>query len=228
MARRFVDPRFTVAAVARRIGMPLARWSGHCYDVAQACLEAGLVQGYLCYGLYHGPIAPTSPFAGRALTHHGWIELADRTVWDPTRWVFEDVRPYIYCGPDRDYDFGANRLAAALLKPAPHARADEARIALGLPAATTLYLGMLLKNPGWEGAGTPAQLFWLANLPLQLLDEHARTLYEALTRVGHRAFIPIDNHTRVLAAPVPPTAAPAAPRRPRRRRLAGGVSTRSR
>lgn len=36
---------------------------------------------------------------------HGWVELEDGCVLDPTRWVFEHVEPYIYVGDPSDFEF---------------------------------------------------------------------------------------------------------------------------
>ena len=41
---------------------------------------------------------------------HSWIECADGTVVDPTRWVLEGVFPYIYRGPSDFYDFAVEPL----------------------------------------------------------------------------------------------------------------------
>ena len=62
------------------------------------------------YGFYYGPVAETSMFHGKGLIRHGWVVCEDGTLVDPTRWVFEDVDPYIYAinvkDSTADYDPG--------------------------------------------------------------------------------------------------------------------------
>jgi hypothetical protein len=96
--------------VADDIDFPVKEWPGKCYQVASALVEAGVVDGEAVYGHWTGPINPTSPvFGDRAdlgFTHHGWIVMEDGTVVDPTRWVFENAKPYIFIGkPPEDDGF---------------------------------------------------------------------------------------------------------------------------
>lgn len=93
--------------------IPLKNWAGNCYGVAEAIVKSGLVRGTPVYGMWTGRIATTSIFANRiklGFTHHGWITLPNGKVMDPTRWVFEDVKPYIFVG-EKEYscfDFQAS------------------------------------------------------------------------------------------------------------------------
>lgn len=98
--------RLTAQAVADAIQVPLHEWPGNCYAIACAVLKSGMVRGRATYGHYYGYISPLSiPFGGRKWSRHGWITRR-KTIVDPTRWVFEAVKPYIYVGPvnDADYD----------------------------------------------------------------------------------------------------------------------------
>lgn len=89
----------TVAEVEKAIKLPAKKWAGQCYGVATEMVKKGVVDGRAVYGIWWGLIHPKSLFAGRAWTHHGWIVLYDHSVIDPTRWVFEHAKPYIYHGP---------------------------------------------------------------------------------------------------------------------------------
>lgn len=62
-------------SVAEHVGIPLADWPGSCHQVAASILANGLVEGVLRYGTWRGPSHPSSVFAGRKFTHHGWIEV---------------------------------------------------------------------------------------------------------------------------------------------------------
>jgi hypothetical protein len=91
--------------IAEAIGIPLATWPGNCYGIACAVVEAGLVDGTAVYGHWLGPVAPSGHFgarSGHAFVQHGWIVTPDDEVIDPTRWVFEDVAPYIFVGYKED------------------------------------------------------------------------------------------------------------------------------
>jgi hypothetical protein len=84
------------------LGSPPETWVGNCYAIAYQLVEAGLVEGRAVYGHYLGPIAKDSFFSEKGLAvgfvPHGWVLMGDGRVLDPTRWVFENVEPYIYVG----------------------------------------------------------------------------------------------------------------------------------
>jgi hypothetical protein len=83
---------------------------GNCYYVARELVLAGVVEGQVAFGWYDGPIHPSSAHnlaeicEGVRSRQHGWVILPDGRVLDPTRWVFEDRRPYIYAGDAEGYN----------------------------------------------------------------------------------------------------------------------------
>ena len=92
--------KLTVEIVEKAIGIPAQKWVSRCHEIASAILDAGLVKGRAVYGMYLGPVDEGSHFNHKSPMHrHGWIKISRTRVVDPTRWVFEDVPPYIYCGP---------------------------------------------------------------------------------------------------------------------------------
>lgn len=194
------------AAVAHRIGIPTHRWPGNCYGIAQACVWKRVVRGRLCYGMWLGPVAAGSPFAGRALSRHGWVERPDGQVWDPTRWVFEAAKPYIYVGPSDHYDFGMNRVRG-LLRGAPPGP-GKAELTLELPVSAAVLVGpiLALKPEDFEIDArrrtyvhlTRVQVFYLANTPLHDLSEQAKPIFRAIVAAGCDVMIPMDNRERVL------------------------------
>jgi hypothetical protein len=101
--------RFTAHEVAIKIGIPIREWMCNCHGIAAAMLEKGLVQGVHRHGRYTGPFDKAvwgfERWGGKG-AGHGWIELADGTVVDPTRYYFEGEPPYVYVGPADDYRVG--------------------------------------------------------------------------------------------------------------------------
>jgi len=188
----------SVAQAVKKIGIPTKNWPGNCYGVAQAFLKHKLVEGTLQYGHYFGPISPKSkPFGGRRFTHHAWI-LNDEEIIDPTRWVFEAVKPYIYVGPiSDDYDFGGNRLHKDHEKPPPPFNPEERVFNLRtMPLVCKTMVKVLLKSPSDKVSF--GQTMWLGNLALDTLGEETRTLYKWLVENKLGAVIPIDNRRHVL------------------------------
>jgi hypothetical protein len=190
--------------IAEAIKWPVEKWPGNCYGVAGAIHKAGLVKGRLCYGIFHGYIDPNSCFGNRAFTHHGWVERRT-TIYDPTRWVFDGVAPYIYVGPkdDDNYDFGGNALRKARLQPCPEF--DPTRTPWSVPEELRPFvastIGELFRTDGMLGL---QQVMWFANMPLDMLGDYAKPVFEWIARpkeeggVGLPGFIPQDNRVFIL------------------------------
>jgi len=203
LSKRALDVR-TVAAL---INWPVEGWPGHCYQVASQVFRSELLpaRSQLSYGIWHGPIAEGNIFTGRPFSNHGWIDLPDGRVYDPTRWVFESAAPYIYVGRSDHYDFGGNALRQALfrqgLKP-PVAKPDDPRKPLKVAHDLRKVLNDVLQLPASHPASyTVDQVHWLAHIdPVQVahLKAGARRLYQAIVDAGHGALIPMDNRNRFL------------------------------
>lgn len=190
----------TVEMVAQLIGAPPEEWEGQCTWVVSELIKTGKVIGKKRYGHYYGPISPKSIFARSHLTtpcRHGWIELEDGRVLDPTRWVFEAIGPYIYIGPNRcEYDAGGQILKMSNLAPPPDYLEGEETV-----EAPQEFIEAFLVVPGVkEGREvfTLDQVFWLANLPVPNLGEIGRPLYKWLNEHGYKVFIPLDNWQLVM------------------------------
>lgn len=191
----------SVEQVSRAIGRNVDLWPGHCYAIASAMLEAGVVAGRCEYGFYYGPISDRSIFSRRAAAsgvRHGWIRLPDNTICDPTRWVFEAVEPYIYFGDDQQsYDMGMNRLRASLMSQPPGKDAHLTVFELVISDdGARKFIVDLFEVVGVSGKKVKlnlAQMAYLANFPYHLLGENARPIYETLIRSRLGSWIPIDN-----------------------------------
>jgi len=194
-----MTPQHNAEHIASRIRQPLNTWPGNCFAIATAIVETGIVHGRAVYGNYYGPIVPASMFHGKPVVRHGWILMDERTVVDPTRWVFEDKVPYIYVGPNNDdYDEGANRLRSSFRTPPP-AFDGSVRSALKHPVPEGLQaiFATWLNQPTCTVVSIN-QLFWLANSPLAALGDYAKPTYEFLTRRDLAVFVPTDNYFKVM------------------------------
>jgi hypothetical protein len=198
--------RPTLARVEKVLG-PARSWSGRCHEVAIACVQLGLVEGVAVYGHWVGFVHARSYFAHRShlpFVRHGWVKLADGTIFDPTRWAFEAAEPYLYFGPnDGEYDEGGNVMRAMGRGSAP--RFDPADKCFRLD-------DVVLSSEGWyhaeqlleedyedghePGTVSRGQLAWLANAPYEDLLPYAWEIYRALDVLGKRAYVPIDNYRR--------------------------------
>lgn len=196
--------------VATRIKIPLTKWPMNCHLIATAMAQCRIVPGSRAvYGFYYGPVARTSMFDYRRKFHrHGWLVLRETGgIVDPTRWVFEDVPPYIYMGPPslKEYDEGMNVMRAALLRPPPSpddpgVMRSKEPIKLEVSGGAQEKITQLLTNGRRpDGKLTPHQLFWLANVPYDMLEPFNKEVYLALDKqVDGRAWVPCDNWTKAV------------------------------
>lgn len=190
---------WTPENAAAVIEWPLEQWHGNCFGVASALVEAGVQEGKAVYGHYHGPVAETgywAEHAGRLFQNHGWIRDG-RVIIDPTRWSFLDEEPFIHVTTveDEEYDEGGQKIREAFERPAPKYVAEEPLHELELPDETrTVFLHWLGNAPDFRRSG----VFWLANLSVNRLGEHAKPLFKALVLADLEALIPWDNRVLVL------------------------------
>lgn len=196
--------------MAKRIGIPLDRWPGNCFTVACALVDKkGGVDGDAVYGHWTGPVAPGTMFHGKPLIQHGWVLRSDGTVVDPTRFVFEGAEPYIYEGPADYYDEGGNAWRKAMLSPAPdfNEKLDNPnfmKLVKWKPKNQRLARAVdILLEPAKRKVGflSRHQLFWLANLPYEMLTpvpglDLAPDLYKELGKLGLEVAVPLDNRRR--------------------------------
>lgn len=193
------------------IAGPAAEWPGNCYAVVSALLNAGVMpEGTkLCYGHWLGPVAEGSRFYGNALVRHGWLELPDGRIYDPTRYVFENDYPYIYFGWGNPewYDNGGNRVREFLMGqvPPPPYNPTDVQVPMELTPNNLEWLMHIFQPQafavGFEDGDvwiSMGQAMWLANLPLPKFEGHAKAIYQALVWGGQRALIPYDNRKAVM------------------------------
>jgi hypothetical protein len=186
-----VSTRLALPDAEAIVGEPADAWAMRCFEIASKLADA--VGGVAVYGAWTGPIADSSPFSRRpGAPNHGWVLLDDDTVFDPTRWVFEGLEPYLYEGLADFYDEGRDAQRAANLPPYPAPHGE--RIAI---VADEAVIDLLERRTGSRAVErTAAEWLWVANLPYSQLDGCASALYAALDAVDCAAFIPIDNQLR--------------------------------
>ena len=189
-------------------------WIGNCYAVACQILEAGLVRGVAIFGHYYGPIAADSHFNNkRAVVQHGWIETPSGGIIDPTRWAFEDVKPYIFYRTDADlddidsaqkdgntyrkeYDTAGSMLREAMQRPCP-VYDPNAKTVPNFKIKDPEIEGIIMEWLGNPPRMTFPQLHWLANLSLNRLMPCIRSLYAAIKAADVLALVPMD-HQRIV------------------------------
>lgn len=180
--------------VAQAIDLALESWPGNCFGVASKIVKAGLIPGQAVYGHYLGPVAPGTLFDGRPIIRHGWIRSPEGVLYDPTRFVFEGVAPYICKVPathSHEYDEGGNMLRMMLTTPVPAHDSSEKQIPV--PEDAQALFTHLLQRPYLVTTVTMAEAFWLSGLSVSELHDDAATLYSALIAMKLKALIPFDN-----------------------------------
>jgi hypothetical protein len=191
---------------------PAETWPGRCHEVALAASSL-IDDGEPVYGHYRGPVASDGywrDYKDQPFIQHGWVQLDDGSVLDPTRWSFLDEEPEIAIIDadiaEDEYDRGGSRLRADLARPPPPWNPEgdgPRRRTFSLPVAKGSDLEMALNTllgedqHGTDEHGgyvvTALQAGWLANLPYSTLAPHQKAIYNLLDGVGLGAFIPQDN-----------------------------------
>ena len=194
----------TVKELEEAIKIPVEEWRGNCHGISDLLREKFEIEAELRYGSWLGKVAKGSMFAKypNGLIHHGWLELPDKSIIDPTRFEFEQVEPYIYVGKNDYYDAGSNMYRFKNMKPAPKYSKDKKQVELHIGNLTSHKFVVDTLEGQLGGTYTVHitldQAFWLANLPLQVLGDSAKDIYSALRVAGYIALVPWDNRKMVL------------------------------
>lgn len=198
-----IHPTITIEQVERWTHQMVQAWQGNCHGIALR-MQPHVAGSRIVRGFWHGPLKGYwSDRAHFPFTGHTWLELADGTVIDPTRWSFEDVNPYIYLGKPPNshrfwpYDEGGNRWRADNVRPCPAVVGSERYRITTLSEEPRAHI-IALMGPSYNGIGflDQGQVFWLSNLPYQTLEPYARAVYHWIDSRGLTAFIPIDNRIK--------------------------------
>lgn len=184
--------------VTEKLGDP-DTWVGNCHSIACALLHEfpeALEGAVTRYGHYLGDVDPGTHFYSRAskinLVNHGWLELPDGRIVDPTRWVFQaDVEPYIYCGPNKgEYDSEGQKMHTNYVKNNPCPAPDgERRFIFEFPQNAFDTVVRLIGDSDANHLAA-SQAFWLGNVPPAIMGDAAKEILDAFEAAGERALIP--------------------------------------
>lgn len=203
-----------IDVIVRMINTPdldVNKWKGSCYYVACQIVKEDVLMTdcRAVYGHYLGYISPKSIFKYRRdmpFCQHGWIELSNGDIVDPTRWVFEAKDPYIALikkDTAEEYDEGGNEWRHATQTPPPAYDVADKQVSFKYKEfdrldGRTYVLGLLGDKRKEIDNLCQEQIFWLANLSLQTLGIYAREIYDYIKFIDCDAFIPIDNMNKAF------------------------------
>ncbi len=213
MAKLIIPPPNVIAKMIGTPNLDINRWKGNCMCVAMKIVSEDVLmtECRAVYGHYLGPISSKSYFRNRRgmpFIHHGWIELSNGDIVDPTRWVFEAKEPYIAFIDRMDdvaeeYDEGGNEFRKATRNPPPKYRKGDRQFPFTLDKfdkldGRTYILSLLGDKRENVKEICLDQIFWLANLAVDTLGIYAESVYNYIEYMGHEAFIPIDNRLKIM------------------------------
>jgi len=203
----------SIKVIENFVGRPAEKWKGNCYCVASKIVNEKIINDdcRAVYGHYLGHISSKSFFRSRRgmpFIQHGWIELSNGDIIDPTRWVFEAKEPYIAFIDRMDdiaeeYDEGGNEWIKTFETPPPKYRKGDRQFPFTLDKfdkldGRTYVLSLLGDKRENIKEICLDQIFWLANLSIDTLGIYVREVYAYIMYMGQDAFIPIDNRLKIL------------------------------
>jgi hypothetical protein len=206
-----MNDTYNIDQFAQIIDVPAQDWKGRCYEIACAIVNSDLVlDGIAVYGAWLGPVAKGSYFEDKvcsAFVRHGWIldEITGEVI-DPTRWVFENVDPYIFVGTNTDgyYDRGNTGFQEIMFNnravPEYDSQDDQLSVA-SLDTFDREVLRNILRDhrPMNDFMSiSKLQYFYLANTPVSILGPTAKTMFQLLVDNKLGALIPMDIRDMVL------------------------------
>lgn len=189
-----------ISEIESMISFRTPEWKGQCWGVAKLCIDKNVVQGKLRYGHYRGPVSKDSMFYNSSKTgfvQHGWVDLLDGRVFDPTRWVFENVEPYIYVGSNEDYDVGGNKVRMMLRLPPPVFNPDKRQIVVSDDILSKLFHD-LLGDGRKDNTFSIEQIHWIAISDPNELGPHVKLIYRFLQDSGQMSLVPLDNWELIM------------------------------
>ena len=205
-----IDPSTlpTIQEIEKAIDHETPDWVGNCYAVAKAIIDAGLIDGRPRYGHFFGEVNPLSGLADKHAPRHGWIELPDGAIVDPTRWVFECVGAYLFhCEADdpgaNNYDIGGVRFVEELGRRRGPPPSDKECAEMGMDQTTKIEWSkdtheFLTSCFGRHESLLLGQVHWLTHIPPWEFD-FAEPIYQAVIEQSSLSgLIPIDFREYVM------------------------------
>lgn len=193
----------TIAEIENAIKIPANTWEGRCHEIATMMANSGVLSPiedkygplFNAYGIFTGHIDKGNIFSGRPMTRHGWLESPSGFIIDPTRFVFETKKPYIWTGPFDDYDLSGARTRWNNMKNANIDKRDERYVELGGYPQTLLYVLQDITGSNLvlsQKKITISQLSFVMLSPLEYMKEHAVDILNIGFENGLSPIIPTD------------------------------------
>lgn len=186
-----------IKKIAKKINWPVSGWPANCYAVAVAIHQAKLVPpGSTCrYGVWWGPILSKKHFRNQTFAHHGWIELPDGRIYDPTRFVFEDAKPYVWVGENDEghYDIAGQRLNQTFYQEFPARKEPGILLTPKQRADLALFMPSVKDEDPDFG-----QMMWLAHMPVEQMGNKAERILRIFEELKLSALVPLDVRRYVL------------------------------
>jgi len=170
-----------------------ATMMGNCYAVSVVMAKMIGDGARAIYGKYHG----TNVECPGSLFHrHGWVEYKD-SIFDPTRWVFEGKKPYMWIGPNdsKEYDEGGWRMMDQPGLRTEQPEREQGKLVFvdwktpGLP----LFLSSLFDDDRICTHMTPMEFHYIAHVSPKHLGYYAIEVYEKMRELKLGVMIPMDN-----------------------------------
>lgn len=197
---------FHLLDLTDNINLPIEEWPGNCSVLAHALadyMEYGpdrVVRGH-----YTGPVEESGFWGdrkGHPFIQHSWVRSPEGLVLDPTFYSFTDKAPSLYVGHGYHHDSGGNIWRLSKMGPPPFFRKSEANNIIGKSELEPGPLHKLNETLGHTGPKrTIAQLRYVANTSLLMLEPYAKEIFGALAEVegfAHNAWIPQSNYDIVF------------------------------
>jgi hypothetical protein len=191
--------KFDIHKIAKKINFPVDQWPGNCYYLALLFVKHKIVNGIARYGHFIGEVDSKSTFYKvhrvTAFVPHGWVELPDGKIVDPTRYVFESKEPYIYEGTSEDYDIGGSSIRDAMRKsmgcPAHNPNAKNF-FEFKLPDEVIKLMRLICEDEREGNVFCGDHVFWLGNANPKEFGIHAKSIYKEFKRLEIAVYIPQD------------------------------------
>ena len=189
-----------------RISEEEAQLEGNCHAAAGAlvkCLRQKKVECRLKRGHWlGGDVRPSRrDFIGQ---QHSWVQVAvpgNGIIFyaDPTQYVFTGAEPCISISNEDDhrYDPGGYTLRQLAMGPRTMPAREGAAEITNLSEGARRKLGDLYGQRDWR-RWTEAEMIVVANTDPRNLGSFAKEIFQKISQLGHRAWIPIDAREEVV------------------------------
>lgn len=172
--------------------------TGNCSGASQALKSLLVEDGKIIktvrdiYGIFNGFNIQTGSVG---YFRHAWLLINETYIVDPTRWVFDGRQPKVFiCSRDTNhimYDEAMIKFRSLIKREYPIEGTGKITICNWSDDVKILLKTLSLSNQDFNKMSSN-QIFWLANLPVNVLGELKFEIYDKLISESFKMFIPID------------------------------------